>query len=207
MGYQEKEHTCSRCGGTYLAVSSKTCQPCKVIIARERQKERDEARRAARPPRDPNAPRKFTLRDMVCTMCGVTHQATASALFCPPCRHKHKNLVRMGKVKTVTVQRTCRVCKKVFEGSRQRSYCSECRAGINAARKRAYEARKAARLREIEPRRRGELPNRIPPACRECVYCEPREEFESGMVCRAEAMLRCKPYTLGAVPLVRKEKV
>lgn len=204
--YQEREQECQRCGGSFLAVSAKTCEACKVIIAKERQRERDAAKRVARKLANPDGVRRFAVKDRVCTMCGGTHQATARALFCEPCRKKHQTLRRQGKAKVTIVARTCKVCAHAFRGSYQRSYCDQCRAGVNAARKRNYEARKAAALREIEPRKRGQLPDRRPPACRECVYCEPREDFESGMVCRAEAMLRCQPYRPGAQPLVRKEK-
>ena len=154
--------------------------------------------------------------DRQCKQCGVAFRGKITSHYCDECaaiRHRARN--RTSNKPIPEMQKQCRVCAKVFTGTERMWYCPPCRQGVLRAQNAKRKARARARLLGLppEPRKLKEdvAPKKVrptlPPPCRECVYCEPREDFESGMVCRAEAMLRCRPYAPGAVPLVKKEKV
>jgi hypothetical protein len=100
--------------------------------------------------------------------------------------------------------RICMDCNVSFQGHRLTKRCVPCQAEYartyNLRRKKLeYEARKALRAAD---RSRP----KIPPACMRCHYCKETDAYPSGMVCLAEAFMRCQPWNLGAKPLKEREQ-
>jgi hypothetical protein len=149
-------------------------------------------------------------REKTCPDCRGTYWGTGNSRRCGPCafaweRARNHSSKNKGGRERPRVERNCTVCGVLFEGSHKSLYCLPCGAEVRANSRKSLGELYPPRERLVPPPRQALKV--IPPPCRECVYCHPTEQFETGMLCRAEAMIRCQPYRPGAVPLVRKEKV
>lgn len=147
-------------------------------------------------------------REKVCPDCGKTYWGTGGSRRCGPCafaRERERNRTTNPKKQMNQIEKNCAVCGVLFQGYRSALYCLPCGAEARERSKRPLgEVCLVAERLVPVPKSSQKV---IPPPCLECVYCHPTEEYEAGMACLAEAMLRCQPYRPGAQPLVRKEKV
>lgn len=145
--------------------------------------------------------------ERVCA-CGAEFVGTQRTKVCPICRVQR---VRYGSRSLEEKQRqvprgpkACIRCNADYMGVAQSKYCEPCVAQLYEDRKAAENAAYRAIPKLVKPSKLG---SRIPPPCQQCHYCKETDQYPSGMVCLAEAFMRCKPWSLGAKPLKEKKSV
>jgi hypothetical protein len=140
-----------------------------------------------------------------CTKCQGPYRGTKISKYCDPCYAQvHREKFRRPGSVVQDVEKVCAQCAITYLGPPRSKFCIECTAdrmrAYNRERKAlAWEALKAKRFDAIRPK--------LPPPCSRCHYCHETEAYPSGMVCLAEAFMRCQPWNLGAKPLKEKENV
>jgi uncharacterized Zn finger protein (UPF0148 family) len=150
-----------------------------------------------------------------CDRCNAPFVANTLGKYCPGCRAQVTREIRRRSLEKAAIKKhdgtqpgaivPCEICGLPFVGTAKRTACYVCRQKTRDEKRKQAAKQAAEAHKQAEAAPRQELPSRIPAPCRECIYCTPREDFETGMVCRAEAFTRCRPYRPGAVPLVRKK--
>lgn len=136
-----------------------------------------------------------------CKRCAGYFRGNKLQRLCDPCRVSVDRDCDPAR----QMERTCLDCGACFLGYRLTRRCVPCQAEYsrqyNLRRKKTeYEAVKALRAA-------GKIRPKLPPPCSRCHYCRETDQYASGMVCLAEAFMRCQPWSLGAKPLKEKENV
>jgi hypothetical protein len=135
-----------------------------------------------------------------CQKCGGFYRGNKLQRLCDPCKVQDGRDCSADKL----IERTCQGCGEMFLGHKIAKRCVPCQAKhmreYNLNRKKVdYQARKAIAAGLNRPN--------LPPPCSRCHYCHETEAYPSGMVCLAEAFMRCQPWNMGAKPLKEKENV
>ena len=140
-----------------------------------------------------------------CEDCGGTYIGNSASRRCATCLVQRERLrMRKGKKPVVLTDKVCLACGKDYRGTRSEKACPECRI----AAKRERHSRSMARLYQRTKALRATRPaSSVPPPCQRCHYCRETDQYPSGMVCLAEAFMRCQPWNLGAKPLKERENV
>ena len=130
----------------------------------------------------------------ICGSCKKEFWASGQTI-CMPCRSIAYRVKKQTERDQAAAKRAARIAREIDQANEA--------AQAQAVKPQEPKPKTARKRPENAPNYRPT--GKIPLACAACVYCEPREDFETGMVCRAEMMLRCRPYAPGAQPLLRKD--
>lgn len=140
--------------------------------------------------------------DVTCRYCSVVFSAPRVNKACPECVIARLAERNRGEIRSL-VDKVCTICGQEYRGAGQSRYCVPCLVQKRREKNAAYveKLRSGHRARKPEPVRGS----KIPPPCQQCHYCKETDMYPSGMVCLAEAFLRCQPLRPGAQPLKRRK--
>jgi ribosomal protein L33 len=145
-------------------------------------------------------------KPVTCMDCQKVFEGTYKHKRCAGCAveiQRQRALKASNNRVRVRIEKVCPDCNGHFIGPVVAKYCPECKRVRSKRFDAAYHKERYEAVKTIAKMNKFGIV--VPPACEQCAYYEPSAENETGMLCRAEAMLRCKPYAPGAVPLLRRE--
>lgn len=142
----------------------------------------------------------------VCDDCGASYEGILRQKRCDICavEHNRRESRGGGERKARPAVKVCQDCAVEFVGNAWSKVCSPCGA---IRLREANRVRKAAAWERLKAKRAEVPAPKLPPPCQRCHYCHETDQYPSGMVCLAEAFMRCQPWNLGAKPLKERENV
>jgi len=139
--------------------------------------------------------------DRLCGDCGRTYRGTERHQRCLQCAaDRQRKYYNGGERRTLPkFTKVCGECGAEFVGHKSSLMCGSCRL----VKKRLAACGVNKGFRPVKPTKPSGPAT--PPACRRCYYFRPEPAYPSGMICLAEAFLRCSPWAPGAQPLKERQ--
>ena len=147
---------------------------------------------------------QHTVADISCKYCGTVFTATQKTKACTECLILRSMQRFRSASGPALVDKTCTMCLGAYRGSNQSRYCVPCLVAQTQRKQQAYADRLKASYRAGKPKP-APVNSKLPPPCQQCHYCKETDMYPSGMVCLAEAFMRCQPWSPNAKPLKEKE--